>query len=278
MVHKWHYTDLPARDAEASLESSAAASTEASTVVSKAAQFTPIIWLHGWGQDHSSLLKIAKSLNYQGQQYLFDQPGFGQTAMLPKGSDTADYAAQLLQQLEAIGVTGPVTLVGHSFGARVAVQLAAAYPDRVDRVIMISGAGLKQKRSIIWRLKALRLKIMGKMAYLSDRVFGTDKLAEFRRTYGSADYRNAGELRETFVKVVNEDLSQKAKQLPCPALMIYGSEDRETPPAMGQRYARLIPFGRYVECRGFGHLDILDRGAYQVKALMEDFLQHKDNP
>lgn len=232
-----------------------------------------MVWLHGWGQDHQSLMKLAKMVGHQGPHLLFDQPGFGQTEMLHKGAGTNEYAAALLEQLDHLNIASPVILVGHSFGCRVSVQLAAMAPDRVAKVIMIAGAGLKRQRSLIWHLKAQRLKFKSRLAKLFDTLFGTEKLAEFRGKYGSADYKAAGALRETFVTVVNEDLTNQAQQISCDALMIYGSEDQETPPEFGQRYSSLIAKGRYVECAGLGHLDILDRGAYQVTAYINDFMK-----
>ncbi|WND03605.1 alpha/beta hydrolase [Temperatibacter marinus] len=239
-------------------------------------QGIPIIWLHGWGQDHHSLLKIASSLDHQGPHYLFDQPGFGETERLMKGAGTAVYATMLKEQLEALEIEGPVILVGHSFGCRVSVQMAHLFPEWVAGVVMIAGAGLKRRRSPLWLLKSWTLKLKGKIAHLQDFMFKTNKRDEFRRRYGSVDYKNAGELRETFVKVVNENLADRARSIACPTLLLYGQFDTETPPSMGQKYARLIPHSNYIELSSLGHLDVLDRGAYQVKAYLDDFLKGYD--
>ena len=72
---------------------------------------------------------------------------------------------------------------------------------------------------------------------------------------------------------VNEDLSAAARKTQCPTLLIYGSEDTETPPEIGRKYETLIPIARYEELPGYGHNDILSRGAYQCEALIKAFLK-----
>ena len=233
------------------------------------------IWLHGWGQDHRSLLSLATLLKRQGHHILLDQPGFGQTAMLAKGADTAAYADWLADYIdtEAISAQGPVILVGHSFGCRVSVQMAARHPALVRAMILISGAGLKRRRSTIWKLRAAGLKALGRLARLCDRLFGTSLRQAYAKRFGSADYRNAGDLRDTFVSVVNEDLTAEAEAAACPTLLLYGSEDTETPPELGRKYASLIQGSRYIELEGYGHLDILGRGAHQLEARIKMFLK-----
>ena len=59
--------------------------------------------------------------------------------------------------------------------------------------------------------------------------------------FGSEDYRAAGRLRPTFLRVVNEDLRALLPAIQAPTLLIWGDEDRETPLAQGQLMAQAIP-------------------------------------
>ncbi len=233
------------------------------------------IWLHGWGQDHHALVPLAKLLKRFGRHVLFDLPGFGQTPMLHKGAGTADYADALAKHLKRQNLTlkGPVILIGHSFGCRVSVQMAARHPALVRAVIMIGGAGLKRDRSQMWNLRASSLIILGRLARLSDKILRTSFRQAYTHRFGSADYRNAGDMRDTFVSVVTENLIAEAAATNCPTLLLYGSEDSETPPEIGQKYAALIRNSQYVELEGFGHLDILSRGAHQLEAQIKPFLK-----
>ena len=50
----------------------------------------------------------------------------------------------------------------------------------------------------------------------------------------------SGVLRSVLVRVVNEDLSDCAKLITCPALLLWGTDDTETPPWLARRYAELV--------------------------------------
>ncbi|TNE61490.1 MAG: alpha/beta hydrolase [Alphaproteobacteria bacterium] len=230
------------------------------------------VWLHGWGQTGASMARLAQLFSAHGRHVIYDLPGFGQTAMLAEGAGTEDYADALAAKMASAGI-GPAIIVGHSFGGRMAVQMAARHPDRVKACIIIAGAGLKRRRSLAFKLRAMALRTLGRLARLSDRLFGTRFRDAYVARFGSADYKNAGALRATFVRAVNENLVAEAKAGRAPTLLLYGSDDTETPPEIGRRYEHLIPIARFVEMPGFGHLDILSRGAYQCEAQIRAFLK-----
>lgn len=230
------------------------------------------VWLHGWGHTHNSLSRLAQLFSSQGKHYLFDLPGFGKSAKLADGAGTLDYADDLAKELKSI-TDRPCILVGHSFGGRVAVQMAAHHGEQVKAIILIGGAGLQRRRSITHKIRAFALRTLGMLARLCDSLFKSNLRQAYSNKFGSADYKAAGELRPTFVRVVNEDLSNEARSAECPVLLIYGAEDNEAPPEIGRKYESLMQSAAYHEIEGFGHLDILDRGAYQCQALINDFLK-----
>src|SRR4029077_12888311 len=61
-----------------------------------------------------------------------------------------------------------------------------------------------------------------------------------RDRFGSADYRQAGAMRPILVKAVSENLSEVARAVRCPVVLVYGEHDRETPPDLGEWLQRLI--------------------------------------
>ncbi len=228
------------------------------------------IWLHGWGQDLTAFDRLSDLMVGAGTHTLYDQPGFGETPIAKAGDGTEDYADRLATLLEG---TGPHIFVGHSFGVRVSIQLAARHPQLVSGIIGIAGAGLKRKRSLAFKARAKIIRTWGQLTRLIDRLFGTGLRAQFENRFGSADYRNAGELRTTFVKVVNEDLSPQAQATECPVCLIYGEHDSETPPEFGMRYQKLMKNAEFHELPGYDHWDILTRGAYQCEAVIKRFLE-----
>lgn len=198
----------------------------------------PVVWLHGWGCDGSVFLPIAKRLPFM-SNFLVDLNGFGQSEPPPaEGWSAEDYAKELHAFLLQNGLTS-VTLVGHSFGCRVALALAANYPEDVSRMLFVAPAGLRPfsiKRW--WRVRVHKLK----------KRFGT---ADSR--YASADWAACPEqMRTTFVKVVNDDLSRFAVKVRCPVLIVNGSRDEATPLRQAKRLNRLIKGSQLVEIEG-GH-------------------------
>ena len=227
------------------------------------------VWLHGWAQDLTAFDKLVSLLAGSGRHRLFDQPGFGKTPIANPEADTRDYADRLAEVLKG---TGPHIFVGHSFGVRVSIQMAANHPELVSAVVGIAGAGLQRKRSLLFKAKARLIKTWGQMTRLIDRLFRTSLRSSFETRFGSADYKNAGALRTTFVKVVTEDLSAQAAKTTCPVCLIYGENDSETPPEFGKRYAEIMPNAAFYELAGFNHWDILTRGAYQCEAIIKQYI------
>ena len=202
-----------------------------------------VVYLHGWGCDGTIFAPIVNRLpNFS--NYTVDFDGFGKSPSPPdEGFSIVDYAERLREFLTEQGLAR-VTLVGHSFGCRVAMVLAAKYPQLVDRMLFVGPAGLRRfsfKRW--WRVRLYKLrKFLAKM-----------KLAPYPKNCGSEDYRNcSAAMRATFVKVINQDLSRYAKRVKCPVLIVNGRSDEATPLIHAKRLAKLIPDCQLVEIDG-GH-------------------------
>ena len=103
----------------------------------------PVVLLHGWGLTHRTYRRALQALAQKGAQVWAPAlPGFGGTAELPAESTTLrGYAAWVVAFLDAVGLTDPVTLVGHSFGGGVAIQTAHDAPKRVARLVCVNSIG-----------------------------------------------------------------------------------------------------------------------------------------
>lgn len=230
------------------------------------------IWAHGWGQNRHAMAQLAQSLSGLGGHILLDFPGFGDAPWPGEAWDTADYADLTARFLATAPGSGPSVWIGHSFGGRVGIQLAARHPELVDRLVLIAAAGLQRDRSLAERAriagKVYTFKALKRLA----PVVGMD-VDRLREKFGSADYRAAGNMRDTLIKVVREDLSPVAAQIKCPTRLIYGAEDSETPPEIGERLAALIPRAELSVLEGQDHYSLLGEGRHQVTKRIRDFLE-----
>jgi pimeloyl-ACP methyl ester carboxylesterase len=222
-----------------------------------------VIWAHGWGQDRSAFRPLAGSLARFAHHTLIDFPGFGDSPRPPEDWDTADYADAVAEWLATLP-RGRRVWVGHSFGCRVGLRLAARHPQAIDAMVLVAAAGLKRQRSLVERMRiAIRVRLF-KALKLLERL-GLDISAQ-KQKFGSADYRNAGAMRPIFVKVVAEDQTEVAQKIRCPVTLIYGAGDQETPPEIGERLSRLIPGSTLKILPGLDHYTVLTDGAPQVVA------------
>lgn len=170
---------------------------------------------------------------------MIDLPGFGEAPAPPSDWDTVTYADLVADYLTA-SLLGPIVIVGHSFGGRVALRLAARRLPALRAVVLMGVPGLPMRA---WSRQALRrhwIRLLRRVLTAARPVTGPGPLGWHTARYGSRDYLAAGALRPILVRTVNEDLSQSAAAVSCPVLLIYGDEDTETPPEIGRRYQALM--------------------------------------
>lgn len=227
-----------------------------------------LVWAHGWGHTHRNMQALADAMRGS-PSVLLDLPGFGDSPPPPDPWSTADYADAIAEWLGGEGM-GRRIWIGHSFGCRVGLQLAARHPELLDGLFLIAAAGLRPRRSPAARARvALRYWTFRLARALTPEGPARERL---RARFGSADYRQAGPMRPILVKAVSEDLSAEARAVRCPAVLVYGDGDRETPPELGERFNRLISRSRLLVLRGFDHWSILTEGQHQIVQRLGEFI------
>ncbi len=236
----------------------------------------PVLLLHGWGTDSQSMRPILDCLKntQQYQVYALDFPGFGFSDPPPTAWQVSDFGAVVLKLLDKLNLA-KVDLVAHSFGGRVTIKLAAEYPERVRRVVLIGSAGIRPERTASYYLKVYFAKasrvILGLLPESVGRVIKTKLLDKL----GSKDYQQAtAEMRGTFVKVVNEDLRHLLPTIHAPVLLVWGELDTETPLRDALLMKQLLPNARLEVLPKAGHYCYLEDLAIFSKILLS-FLDEK---
>jgi pimeloyl-ACP methyl ester carboxylesterase len=98
-------------------------------------------------------------------------------------------------------------------------------------------------------------------------------LNALRGSFGSSDYKSAGEMRDIFVTVVRENLEASARKIKCPVQLIYGALDTETPPEIGERFLSMIPDATLASLEHHDHQSLLMEGRHQVARLLSNFVK-----
>jgi pimeloyl-ACP methyl ester carboxylesterase len=225
---------------------------------------------HGWGQSSAAFLPVAETLRPFAPSYVIDFPGFGQSPVPPQNWGTAEYADAVAEWMRALPAERRIW-IGHSFGGRIGLQLAARHPELLAGMVLIAAAGLPRTRTPLERARIAASRTFFKTA--KRLLKEGPQLDKLRSRMGSADYRAAGPLRPILNRVVSENLSEVASAVRCPTLLLYGSDDTETPPEIGERLNGLIPGSEFSVLQGLGHLDILTRGQHQIALRIRKFIE-----
>ena len=219
-----------------------------------------LIFLHGYLASKES---FYPQISYFSQFYrvtALDFPGFGGAEALPAAWSVKDYADWLVAALEELHIAFP-HVVAHSFGGRVAVKCLAR-GNVFDRAVLTGCAGIVPRRTAGYKLRVRCYRAVRKIA---------PKYAE--RHFGSKEYRSLPPLmRESYKKIVNEDLRGDAKQIARPVLFVNGTRDCAVPPASVKVYLSCVPESKVFwmeDCGHFAHLE----NPLAFNAAAEEFLQ-----
>ncbi|QYZ67903.1 MAG: hypothetical protein OI74_16625 [Gammaproteobacteria bacterium (ex Lamellibrachia satsuma)] len=218
-----------------------------------------VLILHGWGSDLGSFAAVRQHLAKKYCVYALDLPGFGESQEPESPWGTTEYAALVESFISEMGIENPA-IIGHSFGGRLAIRLAAKMS--VRKLILVDSAGVKPRRSLNYFLKVYSYKLMKNVL---GRLY-PPLLEKMRGRAGSEDYRNASPvMRLTLIKVVNEDLTPLLSGIKAPTLLVWGESDLDTPLYQAKVMEAQIPDCGLALIKGAGHFSYLERpGEFQI--------------
>ena len=238
-----------------------------------------VLLLHGWGCDLTLMRPVADRLADACRVLSLDFPGHGQSDRPPEPWGVPEYADCLTELLRQLDFT-PCQVIAHSFGARVAVWIAAHQPALFTRMVLTGAAGIRPPQTEEGKKRAQAYQRAKRMAGLAEKTVilapAARKMREyFQHKYGSRDYNALDEeMKKTFVRVISLDLSDLYDRISIPTLLLWGDQDTETPLWMGKRMEEMIPDAGLVLLEGgthFAYLEQIDRFALITRRfLLED--------
>ena len=238
---------------------------------------TPVVFLHGVGSDKSVWRPQLDHFGGERRAIAFDYPGYGDSDPAPAGTTRDDYAAAILSALRELGVER-AHVCGLSLGGVVAIAMHARAPERIASLILADtfaahpdGQGIYDRSvAASENLRALaeaRVDVL--LAQPADPAVRADVVETMARIDPAA-YRIGAEA------VWLADQGTRAIAIRVPTLVLCGSEDKVTPPALSLALTQLVPGASSDLIEGAGHISNLERPD-GFNAIVGDFIRAVDS-
>jgi pimeloyl-ACP methyl ester carboxylesterase len=252
----------------------------------------PIVFVHGLTGSWPNWLEQLPVFAARHRVLALDLPGFGHSPMPPEGITISGYARLLDRVLEQLDIDAAV-VVGNSMGGFVGAELAIAFPERVERLVLVSAAGVSTHArrggtSALATLRRLERILTASSAWLASKSDAVTRRPQLRALILNAVMRHPGRLpgallaeqlrgagKPGFVQglqaIFDYEIRERLPEIACPTLIVWGGRDRIIPVGDADAFAELIPDARKVVFPDTGHVAMLERPS-AFNELLEDFL------
>ena len=234
----------------------------------------PVILLHGCLANLETMRPIANSLASNFKVYLVDIVGFGKSDLPEHPLNSNDFGNFLAEFIHELNIQNPI-LIGHSNGGRMIINAVGRGIVTPRKIVLIDSAGLVPKRKPKYYIKVSIFKAGKAVLNKLPDVGGIRNFKEkILNHVGSADYKaSAPVLRETMKRILNEDVSELLPNLKVPTLLIWGTNDTDTPISDAKKMERLIPDCGLIEYKNSGHFSYL-QNIQNCNAVLNEFFKN----
>jgi len=237
------------------------------TVADTAGNGPPLLYLHG-AVGQKGWAPFLELLSRQFTVYAPYMPGYGAAAGLEHLNDLADLTLYHLALLDALGVER-AHVVGHFLGGMIAAEMAAFSPASVNRLVLVSPAGVWRDEEPVADLLALNAsELAGRLAATPEGTASIEGLAESLAQDRMQDIAAAGKF---LWPLPDKGLNRRAYRIKAPTLILWGEQDRINPPSYAADFQRLIARSSTGTVANAGHLLMLEQ-AEAFAGSVADFL------
>jgi pimeloyl-ACP methyl ester carboxylesterase len=240
----------------------------------------PLVFVHGLSGSWPNWLEQLPVFAREHRVIAIDLPGFGHSPMPAQKLTIAGYARMLELLLGQLGIDA-AAVVGNSMGGFVAAELAIAFPQRVERLVLVSAAGISthQHRGsthampVLRRLEQIIIASGAWAAAKSDTVARRARLRDatlsvvarhpsrLSAPLAAEQLRGAGKpgFIQGFEAVLHYEIRERLGEIACPTLIVWGDSDRLISVRDADVFAELIGNSRKVVFKDTGHMAMLER-------------------
>jgi len=219
-----------------------------------------------------------------------DLPGFGMSEM-PSERISIELYGRVLAELGDHLDLNPAVLVGNSMGGFVSAELAIRRPDSVERLLLVSSAGVSQmdvaKRPVMaigkaagliatsntaqqqWvaRRASLRHAVLALVARHPSRIAADLAYEGLMKGTGKPGFEPA------LKACLNYDFRDRLPQIGCPTLVMWGEKDAIIPVRDADTFVEMIEGARKIVMEDTGHVPMVERPP-TFNRILEEFLGH----
>lgn len=224
-----------------------------------------VVLLHGFGSSLQTWDAWAGDLERDHRVIRYDEPGFGLTGRDPGGYTDERGVVVLLGLLDRLGVQR-ASVIGNSMGGRIAWRFAAAHPERMDRLVLISPDGFREPgreygtteavplamRTLPYVLPGFMLRPMLEAAYARPGVLTEALYQRYRDMMLAPGVRRA--IVDRMGEQVLADPVPLLRSIEVPTLLLWGEGDRMIPFGNSKDYLAALPHGELRALPGVGHV------------------------
>lgn len=233
---------------------------------------SPVVFLHGAG----GLVwdEFLDRLAERHTVYAPEHPGTtaGDPDAIAHLDNLWDLVLYYYEIFDSLGLKS-VPIIGHSFGAMVAAELAAGNPERVSKLVLISPIGLWREDAPVvnWMIitpasDLPKYLLRDPEGPIAKQMFGQPDPEEMIRMIWSM-----GCTGKFVWPIPDKGLKKRIHRIQAPTLLLWGKQDRLVPPVYAQEFASRIPGSRIELIDEAGHLPTVEHPA-RVAASVEAFL------
>jgi pimeloyl-ACP methyl ester carboxylesterase len=250
----------------------------------------PIILVHGLAGCWRNWLENIPYFARTHRVLVPDLPGFGHSPMPSWKITMANYGRLLHDFCERLGLDRVAALVGNSMGGFISTEAVIEEPERFDRLVLISAAGISFAEA-----NGRHAQAVGRMVKAAAPFLAGDRRAWLTRPRGrklafGRVFRNPNKLRpellaeqgspglqspgfaEAMATIAGYDTRERLPEIEIPTLVVWGLNDQIVPVEAALGYHRLIPKSRLEIFERTGHLPMLER-PQRFNPLLEEFIE-----
>jgi pimeloyl-ACP methyl ester carboxylesterase len=252
----------------------------------------PLLFVHGLSGSWPNWLEQLPVFAADHRVVAVDLPGFGHSPMPARAISIAGYARVLDALLSLLDISS-AAVIGNSMGGFISGELAIACPERVERLVLVSSAGIsthadpRPERALHTTQRFERVMAMTG-AWLAAHSESATRRPRLRQStlalvvrhpelvpaaLAAEQLRGAGKpgFVPALAATIEYDIRERLPRIACPTLVVWGEKDRLIGVRDGPVFAELIPDSRLTVYADTGHMAMLERPA-AFNERLRDFL------